>query len=319
MRLFVVSLALVGALSGAAYGGIYSGPTDTTNPIDGAIPSGSPLFTEWANNIDPTRTHFAPGGSTSITLTGFNSLGDLSAADIANGVSPGYITVTFPEPIRNGPGPDFAAFENGFTFGSPNGLFAELAYVEVSTNGVDFAEFPSISTNTAPVAGSGAFAGFDTTNMYNLAGKNALGFGTPFDLSQLANDPLVLTGKVDLQDINYVKLVDIPGNGSFLDSLGDPILDNWLTTGGTAGYDFKLGVGSGIGVLNEVPEPATAFLLVCGLMVLAGESRSRHSKARINRGILLRCGHKKEFERFACRAAGETPALHRACNSRRGC
>ena len=39
--------------------GIYSGPTDTTNPIDGAIPSASPLFVEWANGIDASDTHFA--------------------------------------------------------------------------------------------------------------------------------------------------------------------------------------------------------------------------------------------------------------------
>ncbi len=264
----LVPLSVVfGLCATAVQAGIYSGPTDTTNAIDPAIPSASPLFVEWANNIDAARTHFAPGGSTSITLTGFNSLGDLSATDIANGVSPGYITVTFAQPIRDGAGPDFAAFENGFIFGSPNGLFAELAYVEVSTNGTDFARFPSISTNTAPVTGSGAFAGFDTTNMYNLAGKNASGFGTPFDLSQLATNPLVLGGEINLQQINYVRLVDIPGNGSFLDSLGNPILDNWLTTGGTAGYDFKLGTGSGIGVLNEVPEPSTALLLL-GALVL---------------------------------------------------
>jgi hypothetical protein len=112
-----------------ATAGIYSGPTDTTNAIDAAIVKTSPLFVEWANAIDASRTHFAPRGSTTISNTGINSLGDLDATQIAAGVSPGYLTVTFPHGIRNGAGPDFAVFENGFTFGSPNGLFAELAYV----------------------------------------------------------------------------------------------------------------------------------------------------------------------------------------------
>jgi hypothetical protein len=255
--------------------GIYSGPTDTTNAIDPAIPSASPLFVEWANGIDASDTHFAPGGSTAISLTGYNSLGDLSAADIADGVSPGYITVTFPTAIRDGAGPDFAVFENGFASG--NTLFAEYAYVEVSTDGTDFVRFPSISTNTGPASGSGAFAFFDVTNVYNLAGKNAVGFGTPFDLSQLASAPAVVSGLVDLQDIQYVRLVDIPGNGSFLDSQGHPIFDNWLTSGGSAGFDFRLPAGEGVGVLNEVPEPASLGLLCLGVLALSAGRAKQNS------------------------------------------
>jgi hypothetical protein len=248
------------ALSSAAHAGIYSGPTDTTNLIDPAIPANSPRFVAWANNIDAARTHFAPRGSTAITATGFNSLGDLDAVEIAAGVAPGYLTVTFPVAIRDGAGADFAIFENGFAFGTPNGLFAELAYVEVSSNGTDFLRFDSLSTNVAPVTGSGAFAGFDTSNIRNLAGKHAAGFGTPFDLAELTFAPLAQNGTVNLQNILYVRLVDIPGNGAFLDSQGRPILDNWLTTGGTGGFDFRLPAGQGVGVINAVPEPATLSL-----------------------------------------------------------
>jgi hypothetical protein len=271
-ELLTAVLVICSYASTAAQAGMYSGPTDVVHPIDPAIPSASPLFTEWASAIDPARTHFAPRGSTMISNTGFNSLGDLDAAQIANGDSPGYLTVTFPRAIRNGAGPDFAAFENGFGFGSPNGLFAELAYVEVSTNGIDFACFPSISTNVAPVTGSGAFAGFGMSNVYNLAGKHAAGFGTPFNLDDLATNAAVIGGLVDLNNIQFVKLVDIPGNGSFLDSQGHPILDNWLTTG-SGGYDFRLPVGLGIGVVNAVPEPATFCLAICSLYPLFALSR----------------------------------------------
>jgi hypothetical protein len=252
---------LTAVLITTARAGLYSGPTDTTNAIDPAIPSNSPLFVEWADTIVPDLTYFAPRGSTAISATGYNCLGDLDAAQIAAGASPGYLTVSFPTGIANGIGRDFAVFENGFGYGSPNGLFMDLAYVEVSTNGADFARFPSISTNTGPVTGSGAFAGFDTSNVFNLAGKHAAGYGTPFDLDGLLSDPLVIDGSVNLQNIQYVRLVDIPGNGGFLDSEGHPILDNWLTTG-TGGFDFRLPVGQGVGVVNAVPEPAALVLLL---------------------------------------------------------
>src|SRR6476659_4028152 len=203
------------------WAGIYSGPQDTVNPIDGAIPSTSPRFVEWANNISSLAsvlTHFAPRGSTAISLTDYNSLGDLDATQIANGDLPGFLTVTFPHGVTNGAGDDFAVFENGFAFGSPNGLFVDLAYIEVSTNGVAFARFPNLSLNNAPVQGSGAFAGYDMSNVWNLAGKHAQGFGTPFNLDDLVTNALVLSGQVNLNNIQYLRLVDIPGNGAFKDS-----------------------------------------------------------------------------------------------------
>lgn len=269
----LVTAATAGLMMGSlTMAGPFSGPTQTDHPIDPAIPANSPLIVEWANNILPlgAGTYFAPRGSTSISLTGFNSLGDLSSEEIAAGQSPGFLTVTFPTGIRNGPGHDFAVFENGFAFGTPNGLFLEVAYVEVSSNGTDFARFPSISTNTTPVTGSGGFSGWDTTNIYNLAGKHANGFGTPFDLDDLINDPLVLSGEIDLNDIQFVRLVDIPGSGDFLDSLGNPIFDAWLTTG-TGGFDFRL--SPGVGVIHAVPEPAAAVILgLGGLLVFQRRS-----------------------------------------------
>lgn len=264
-------------VAGVCAAGPYSGPQQTVHPVDPAILANSPLFQEWANAIRSlgAGTYFAPRGSASISLTGFNSLGDLDAAQIANGDSPGFLTVTFPRGIRNGVGADFAVFENAFTFGSPNGLFAELAYVEVSTNGTDFARFPSLSLNTTPVQGSGAFAGYDMSNVWNLAGKHAEGYGTPFNLDDLLPDPLVTGGSVNLQNIQYVRLVDIPGNGAFKDSLGNGILDNWLTSG-SGGFDFRLPAGQGIGVINAIPEPS-ALAVVAGGLAAAVVRRRRGS------------------------------------------
>jgi hypothetical protein len=253
---------------------VYSGPSETTHAIDPAIPANDARFVEWANDIDASRTAFAPRGSTSInTSGGFNSLGDLNATEIANGIAPGYLTVTFPNGIRNGSGHDFAVFENGFAYPAAPYLLAELAYVEVSTDGTNFARFPSISTNTTWAGTFGqAFGGFDATKIHNLAGKHVAGFGTPFELDDLLNDSLVLGGLVDLTNIQYLRLVDIPGNGAFLDSQGNPILDAWMTSG-SGGFDFRLGVGLGVGVMNAVPEPAAVFSLVTGLMMTAAWRR----------------------------------------------
>lgn len=269
---------------------VFSGPTETTHTIDPAIAANDSRFREWANFIDPTRTSFAPRGSSVINQSGgFNSLGELDATQIANGLSPGFLTVTFPTGIRNGLGHDFAVFENGFTFGTNSngvpGLFAEFAYVDVSTNGVDFARFNSISRNTGPIQGSGAFAGYDVTNVYNLAGKHAAGFGTPFDLDELTSHTLVSGGLLDLNNIQFVRLFDIPGNGAFVDSLGNPIRDNWLTTG-SGGFDFRLGTGLGVGVMNvsAVPEPSSlALLAIAGLGGVAFRRR-RHARSRDTEG-----------------------------------
>lgn len=228
---------------------------------------------EWANAIDASRTVRAPRGSAAPNPAGFTSLGDLDAAQIAAGVGPGRLTVTFPSGVRDGAGADFAVFENGFEFGPAGSLFAELAYVEVSTNGTDFVRFASISTNTGPSAGGAPFAAFDMTNVYNLAGKHADGFGTPFDLSELAGRAEVVAGLVDLSDIRFVRLVDVVGNGSALDSLGNPIRDNWLTSAPTGGFDFRLGVGTGVGVLNAVPAPGAAVCVLMGAALAAWRRR----------------------------------------------
>lgn len=276
MRLWNAWLAAVAAVAActAAHAGPYSGPADAAHSVDPAIPSASPLFVEWANAIDSSRTAFAPRGSTTISTTGINSLGDLDADEIAAGALPGYLTVTFPTGIRNGAGPDFAVFENGFVFPSEPYLFAEFAFVEVSSNGSDFIRFPAISTNTTWAGDFGpGFAGYDVTNVYNLAGKHPSGFGTPFDLAELAADPLVVGGQVNLNNIQYVKLVDIPGSGAFLDSQGHPILDNWLTSGGSGGFDFRLPAGQGVGVIHAVPEPAAAVVASAATALCAARRR----------------------------------------------
>jgi hypothetical protein len=194
------------------------------------------------------------------------SLGDLNRQQIDDGLTPGQITLTFDEPIRQQAGYEFVVFENGFTSnlsletGSVAGLmFAELGYIEVSSNGIDFARFPSVSL--APEA-VGSYGTIEISNVYNLAGKHPNGTGTPFDLQEIADEPSVVSGLVDINDIRYVRIVDIPGSGDFYDqavthidpasgpvrdyySDNHPIYDAWVTFG-SGGVDVEA-----VGVLNE--------------------------------------------------------------------
>ncbi|EIQ01716.1 hypothetical protein OpiT1DRAFT_00289 [Opitutaceae bacterium TAV1] len=232
--------------------------------------------------------------------------------------NPGEIILTFDVPIANGKGADFVVFENGFISGGGAGVagqtFAELAYVEVSTDGVHFARFPSIFLGEDKLVGD--YGTVDPTDVYNLAGKHANAYGaswgTPFDLDSLvdyanlvaalldagialneeqmallqaaidANRALVEAGDLDLNEINFVKIVDIPGDGSFKDSIGNSIYDAWVTVG-SGGFDLEA-----VGVINDInsvstpiPEPATTWLLlglcVLGMAIVRRIRLSRHA------------------------------------------
>lgn len=179
----------------------------------------------------------------------------------------GSVTVSFDEPIGDGAGPDFAVFENGFFDGTPRSgdtnryLFAELAYVEVATATNAWARFPcqSLVSNDLfnySVEGLGRYASLDVTFIDGLAGKNSIDFGAPFDLAALRSDPNVLNGSVDLSNILYVRVVDVVGDGSRLDSSNRPIRDpfyNVFAPGlvapastSTDGFDLRA-----IGVINS--------------------------------------------------------------------
>jgi hypothetical protein len=90
----------------------------------------------------------------------------------------------------------------------------------------------------------------DPTDVHNLAGKhrNSYGWswGTPIDLAGVAGDPLVLAGQVDPNLIGFVRLVDIPGSGDFVDSQGGAIYDAWVTWS-SGGLDVEA-----IGAIHQV-------------------------------------------------------------------
>lgn len=173
----------------------------------------------------------------------------------------GGITLTFAQPITDGPGADFAVFENGIIDG-----FLELAHVKVSSNGIDFFSFPSVSLTPAATQ-VGSFDLLDPTNIHNLAGKYRRGFGTPFNLSELAG-----TAGLNINAVTHVRIEDVVGSIDplyrTLDSGGRAINDPWPTDFITGGFDLDA-----VGVLNTVPEPSGAMLLACAALSLAARRR----------------------------------------------
>lgn len=222
----------------------------------------NPLFFRWAlsasdyfrsDNQSSFSNPSAALGAVTGDLFSVVALGDLTAAQISSGAPVGRITLQFTNasqatPIRDLPGADFVVFENGLisetdTGGAGiGGVYAELADVEVSSDGVNFARFPGVSLTPAAV---GVYGTINPSNVLNLAGKhvNAAGdsWGTPFDLSNLSSHPLVMNGMVNLNNIRFVRLVDIPGNGSYFDNASPaihPIYDPWMTFG-SGGFDLE--------------------------------------------------------------------------------
>lgn len=141
----------------------------------------------------------------------------------------GSITLRFDTPLRNGPGDEFAVFENSFS-----DTFLELGRVSVSSDGFTFATFDGAARDDAPVD---AFGAVDPTTVHGLAGVVRQGFGTPFDLARLEFAEPVRRGFVDLSDIRFVRVDDVVGDGRERDAWGRPIYDPFPTSG-SAGFDL---------------------------------------------------------------------------------
>jgi hypothetical protein len=166
----------------------------------------------------------------------------------------GQTTVSFATPISNGPGNDFAVFENAFTSGSPPAdVFAELGFIAVSSDGVNFFTFPSVSL-TQTTTQIGGFGTTDPTDVHNLAGKDLTGNGTGFDLSDLLPQAQANPLLLNLNDITEVRVTDVVGDINPLyathDSQGNIINDPWPTPFARSGFDLDA-----VGVINT-PEPS---------------------------------------------------------------
>ncbi len=203
-----------------------------------AIAADSSVFVAWATACQLQRGYL----DIAMPDSGFVNFGDESAAlGLAgeNGIvslgDGGVATLTFSTPIFNGLGFDFAVFENGFAFGAPGEAFLEFAFVEVSSNGLDFYRFPAFSDlqNTSQIP----MTGINCSQVHNLAGKYIAGFGTPFDL-----EDLVGTIGLDVNNITHVRLVDVVGSineqYATYDAHGRKINDPYPTPFPSGGFDL---------------------------------------------------------------------------------
>lgn len=215
-----------------------------------AISSDDPLIQSWATSgtlelgmvqINDLESGFPDIGTLDDALSASDgicvSLGDAGIA-----------ILEFDLPIRDGEGWDFVVFENGFAAGQA--YFLELAFVEVSSDGQHFVRFPAVSlTDTTTAIGS--FGTLDPTKLHNLAGKYEVGYGVPFDLSELAEEE-----NLDIENITHVKIIDVVGSlddeWASRDAEGRKINDPFPTPFPSSGFDLDA-----VGVIHQQMNTST--------------------------------------------------------------
>lgn len=217
-------------------------------PGSTAISATSSLFTTWASgchisrgylNVDTPTLGYVTNGDSSLAI------GPADHSIVSLGDS-GVAVLTFPGVIFNGPGPDFAVFENGFiNAANDSQAFLELAFVEVSSDGVNYQRFPatSLTQTNVQIPGSGVYSYANLLN--NLAGKYIGGYGTPFDL-----DDLPASSLIDKNSISHVRLIDvvgaISGPHASHDMNGRVVNDPFPSSFATGGFDLDA-----VGVINH--------------------------------------------------------------------
>ncbi len=198
-----------------------------------AIAKDSSVFIMWASNAKVERG-LMDISDKNLGLVTFGSIADaIGRADgrVISLGDKGSIILQFDFPISDGNGPDFAVFENSF-----NNTFLELAFVEVSSDGIRFVRFPATSLTQNSVQ-FGNNASMDPTQLNNLAGKYRGLYGTPFDLNEL-KDSL----GIDLERITHIKLIDVVGSIDpklgVRDSHNNIINDPYPTPYPSGGFDL---------------------------------------------------------------------------------
>lgn len=246
MRLLFLTAILLTANGTSAQYAPQAGIAGST-----AISKTSGLFKSWATGCQVQRGLQQIG----VTSSGNTSLGDSTSAlgapnsDVVSLGDSGVAVLTFAQPIMNGSGPDFAVFENGFpNTANPEEAFLELAFVEVSSDGVNFTRFPasSLTQDTVQLSSVSAPSYTNARQLHNLAGKYIAGWGTPFDLQELSGAP-----GLDINRITHIRLVDAIGSIGAIgsrDAAGRKVNDPFPTPFPGSGFDLDA-----LGVINALP------------------------------------------------------------------
>jgi hypothetical protein len=234
----------------------FSLPAQFAGPVGSigtsAMYKDSSAFINWASTCMVTRGYqdIANTGMGYVTV-GADTNGTKKAAvnSVVSLGDGGTAILTFPQPIINGLGVDFAVFENSF-----DDAFLELAFVEVSSDGINYVRFPATS-NTQTVTQIGPFDILsDATKLNNLAGKYRGLYGTPFDLQELQGQ-----AGLDINKITHVKVVDVVGSINSLyatyDKNNRAINDPYPTAFGSGGFDLDA-----VGVIHQSPVGSQEYM-----------------------------------------------------------
>lgn len=215
-----------------------------------AMHADSSAFVAWATGctvergpmrIDKPENGLASYGADSLAL-GMPG-GTYDVVSLGDG---GSATVTFASPIYNGPGPDFAVFENGFANAqNPDTWALELGFVEVSSDGENYFRFPAV-TYVQTETQLGNAGSINPEQLHNFASKYGAFYGTPFDLDEVEDNALL-----DKNNVTHVRIVDVIGNidpeYANYDAEGHVINDPWPTGFASSGMDLDA-----VGVIHDL-------------------------------------------------------------------
>jgi len=243
-RISILLLAMVPVALWAQFAPAQDQPGTTAMHAD------SSAFVAWAigctvergpMRIDRPESGLASYGADSLALGMPGGTYDIvSLGDGGNAV------LTFASPIYNGPGPDFAVFENGFANAvNPDTWALELAFVEVSSDGENFFRFPAVTyvQTDEQLGNAGSIV---PAQLHNFASKYGAFYGTPFDLDEVEDNELLNKNR-----ITHVRIVDVVGNidpeFASKDSEGHIVNDPWPTPFASSGFDLDA-----VGVINDL-------------------------------------------------------------------
>lgn len=243
-RLFIWLMAMVPVALWAQFAPAEDKPGTTAMHAD------SSAFVAWATGctvergpmrIDKPEDGLASYGADSLAL-GMPG-GTFDVVSLGDG---GNAILTFASPIYNGPGPDFAVFENGFANAqNPDTWALELGFVEVSSDGENYFRFPAV-TYVQTETQLGNAGSINPTQLHNFASKYGAFYGTPFDLDEVEDNALL-----DKNKVTHIRIVDVIGNidpeYANYDSEGHIINDPWPTGFASSGMDLDA-----VGVIHDL-------------------------------------------------------------------
>jgi len=213
-----------------------------------AIHKDSSIIVSWAVSADVERGYINIADTT-LTYTESGTTSNKAwmgqpefAVGIADGQfvslgDSGIVVLQFNSPIINGSGADFAIFENAI-FSPPTQFelaFVELAFVEVSSDGVNYERFPALSSCQFGDQ-IGGFEAVEWNLFENFAGIYPVFYGVPFNLDDIEGNI------ADKNHITHIRLVDVIGNINpdiaSHDSEGNIVNEAWPTPFATCGFDL---------------------------------------------------------------------------------